>query len=156
MLWSASLGSLGSSGLIRDSVSKNKMYSTMRITCEVDLWPPTSTYVYMNLHTYVHTYMHHTHEQYTCTHAHYTHRLVHTHTQRLNTPLTLLWLSAPCCYQPNPNQGWPSLPSIGLATRACKRPPFSTHLGMNTALLGSFLRTLLRVKDKLAFHLLCP
>ena len=119
----------------------------------------TRTFIHMYTHictTHTHTHTH-THEQYTCTHAHYTHGLIHTHTHtRLNTPLTLLWLSAPCCYQPNLNQGWPSLPSIGLATRACKHPPFSTHLGMNTALLGSFLRTLLRVKDKLAFHLLCP
>lgn len=70
----------------------------MRKTCEVDLWPPTSTYVYMNLHTYVHTYMHHTHEQYTCTHAHYTHGLIHTHTKvehTFDSPLALSSLLLP-------------------------------------------------------------
>lgn len=34
---------------MRDSVSKTKMYSTRRIICEVDLWPPASTHLLRSL-----------------------------------------------------------------------------------------------------------
>ena len=43
-----------------------------------------------------------------------------------------------------------------MAPGVCTHPSFLTHLVMNTVPLGRFLGTLLRTRDKLGLHLLCP